>query len=617
VKRWRAMGTILTVAVCASSICAASAVASGSAQGPPGLAVSAPFGQCAAVFEDPSCGYLIDITNAAQPTVFVDPSIGYYEKEDDVLVGVQNDSSAPIGSIHVGVAGSGYGSFAFDTDGLCTPGGSPVPDGCPFGPGTVGAYFGPDAELTPDPASSDDGTVTFPTPLQPGQYTYFSLEAPFSGATIVAGSGNDVIETSLTDGTNTGRHIADPSPVNVTDTATLHGPNVAKALPTKKVVYHLYSDAGCTQEILIAGKPAGGEKEIVTEGILPASDPVGAALATNAVYYWKASYEGDPENSAVAGNCGDETMMFGTPPSKPQAAIATTLTAAGGVQHGAQITVPPSTPVTDTASVTLNGAPQSGRVTYYVFSDSGCHLQVPNAILGGSVAVNGQYAPSAAVALPLGTYYFQAIYSGNAGTLGGRSACGAEVLSVVPPCACVSVKTYMNHFHIFGAGSTRLEMQLNVAIECTTGSGNGCAGEVLVHAPKGAKFIDTARHPKGVKAAKPSETLKLACAGPCATRTIERATLTWLALKTTKKRHGKHKRTVTRPIASFLPRGRANKNKVVELETVCFGPNGAVIRGKSNLTIHFDKHGQVDYKKSDLNGDLRLDGMQLTDLTGF
>jgi hypothetical protein len=615
VQRKLAVTTIFSVVLCVTSVWAASAGASGSSQGPPSLPTSAPFAQCAAVYEDPSCGYLIDVTNAAQPTVLVDPSIGYYEKEDDVLVGVQNDSSGPIGSIHVGVAGSGYGSFAFDGDGLCTPGGGPVPIECPFGPpGDPGDYFGPNTVLTA--SSPDDGTVSFPTPLQPGQYTYFSLESPFLGATVLAGTHNDAIATSLSDGTNVGVRVSDPSPVAVTDTATLHGAKALKAPVGKKVIYHLYSDPGCTQEILIAGKPAGGEKEIVTEGILPASDPVGAALATNAVYYWKASYEGDPENEAVEGNCGDETMTFGTPPSKPQASIATTLSSADG-QHGAQITVGPGTAVNDTASVTLNGQAQSGRVTYYLYSDAACKVQVPGANLGNAVFANGQYAPSATVALPLGAYYFQAIYSGNAGTLGGRSVCGAEVLNVVPPCACAAVKAYMNNFHIFGAGSTRLEMQLNVAVECTTGSGKGCASEVVVHAPRGAKFIDTAKHPKGVKAAKPSDTLKFTCAGPCATRTIERATLTWLALKTKAKRHGKHKTTITRPIASFLPQGRAGKNKVVTLETVCFGPNGAIVRGQSKFTIHFDRHGQVEYKKSDLNGDGRSDGRQLTDLTGF
>lgn len=53
------------------------------------------------------------------------------------------------------------------------------------------------------------------------------------------------------------------------------------------------------------------------------------------------------------------------------------------------------------------------------------------------------------------------------------------------------------------------------------------------------------------------------------------------------------------------------------METVCYGPSGAVLRGGAQLTIHFDKHGQVDYKRSDLNGDRRPDGKQLSDLTGF
>jgi hypothetical protein len=597
----------------------ASAVASGSAQGPPGLPTSAPFEQCAAVYEDPSCGYLIDITTASQPTVLVDPTIGYYEKEDDVLVGVQNDSSAPVSSIHVGVAGSGYGSFGFDGDGLCTPGGGPVPSDCPFGPlEGAGDYFGPDTVLTPDSSSTDDGTVSFPTPLQPGQYTYFSLESPFSGATVVAGSHNDTISTLLSDGTNAGVRLVDPSPVPVTDTATLHGANAEKAEVGKKVIYRVYKDPACTQEVLVLGKAAGGEKPIITEGVLPESEPV-AGLATDAVYYWKVSYEGDGHgNEQVEGNCGDETMTFGTPPSKPKAEINTVLKGSAA-ESGTQMTVVLGTPATDTASVTLSGQPQSGRVTYYVYSDAACHTQVPGANLGNSVSADGLYASSAAVVLPIGTYYFQAIYSGNSNTVGGRSACGAEVLNVVAPapaplnCACASIKTYMNHFHIFGAGSTRLEMQLNVAIECTKGAGKGCVGEVLVRAPKGAKFIDTAKHPHGVKAAKPSETLKFVCSGPCATRTIQHATLTWLALATTKK----GKKSTTKPIPSFLPHGRANKNKTIALETVCYGPNGAVLRGKSTLTIHFDKHGQVDYKKSDLNGDGRRDAKQLTDLTGF
>jgi hypothetical protein len=176
----------VTVLLALSGGAASASASYGSAQGP-ALPVSAPFQQCPAVYKDTSCGYLIDISDGAQPTVLVDSGIEFYEGEDDVLVGVQNDSSVPVGSLHLGVPGSGSGSFAFDYDGMCNPRAVPVPAECPFGPGLGPAYgyWGPDAELTA--ASADDGSVTFPVPLQPGQYTYFALEAA-PGSVVVAGS---------------------------------------------------------------------------------------------------------------------------------------------------------------------------------------------------------------------------------------------------------------------------------------------------------------------------------------------------------------------------------------------------------------------------------------------
>src|SRR5947209_8717291 len=244
--RWlyRALG----LAAAAAALAPATAAASGSPQNGP-LPTTAPFQQCTAVYLDPSCGYLIDINGSGTTSnVYVDPTIGYYEGQDDILVGVQNDSSNPVSSIHVGVPGSGYGSFGFDGDGLCTPGGGPVPADCPFGPaGDPGDYWGPDAQLTPDASSSDAGTVTFPTPLQPGQYTYFSLESPFSGATVVTGNQNDVIQTQLQDsgGNQFGAHVAYSSPTDVTDTATI-APTQSSGDATGNIVFTVYSDAACT-----------------------------------------------------------------------------------------------------------------------------------------------------------------------------------------------------------------------------------------------------------------------------------------------------------------------------------------------------------------------------------
>lgn len=426
--RWKFGLVAIVGAVLAIGVTPVSASASGSPQGPPAAPVTAPFQQCAAVYQDPSCGYLIDITGASASTVHVDPSISFYEGSDDVLVGVQNDSGAAISSIHVGVPGSGYGSFGFDGDGLCTPGGGPVPADCPFGPaGDPGDYFGPDATLAPDAASTDDGTVSFPTPLQPGQYTYFSLEAPFTGAAVVTGTQNDVISTSLTDSTNssnTGVHLAAASPVPVTDVASIHGANGSSA--GGSVTYTVYSDPACTVPV------ASGGTKAVSSGTASASDAFGASLPTNATYYVQASYTGDggapTHNDPTTTNCGDETVTFGTPPAKAQATIATTLVASTG-QSSSQLTVATGTAVHDTTSVTFNGTPQSGRVTYYAYSDASCSTQVPGVNLGSGAAVNGAYPPSATVTLPNGTYYFQAIYSGNQLLAGARSTC-AEVLSV-------------------------------------------------------------------------------------------------------------------------------------------------------------------------------------------
>jgi hypothetical protein len=615
---------VLMMALCGSCAGATSAEAAfGSAQSP-SLPTTAPFTQCPAVYLDASCDYLIDVTNAAQPTILRDSEVGFYEGGDDILVGIQNDSSAPVSSIHLGVAGSGQGSFSFDGDGLCTPGGPPIPGECPFGPSTADPYdyWGPDAELIPDAESSDAGTVVFPTPLQPGEYTYFSLESFFQVATLTAGNGNDLIETELsyettevTEATTRGERVTSPTPVNVTDQARLTGVHAAEAEIGATVTYHLYSDPSCTTEITEGGKPAGGEQKITATGVLPASTPIGAKLETNHVYYWKASYSGDKNNGATEGNCGGETMTFGTPPVRATATVNTTLKGSNGAA-GASITVPAGTAVTDSASVAFGATPESGRVTYYAYTDSACTVQVPGAKLGGASSGTGTYGASLPVTLPLGTYYFLAIYSGNGSVGPARSVCGAEVLNVVtppPPCACASLKTYLNKFSVFGAGSTRLGMLLNIALSCTGGSGNGCVGEVVVHAPAGAKFIDTAKHPRGVRGFSPTEVLRIPCTGPCAGTTIQRVALTWLAIRTTHKKRGRKKITISTPIRSFLPHGRAKKSKVIVIETICHAAGGALLTTRLNMTVHFDKHGQVSYKLSDLNGDGKPDEKQLNE----
>lgn len=417
------------------AVLAPGALASGAPEGPPAGPPTPPFTQCPAIGLDTSCEFLVDVTNtnpATNPIVLRDSSQSFYDGSDDVTVAVQNDSSTPLGSIHLGIKGSGADSFGFDGDGLCLPPTGPSPEGCPFGPAGDNEdpydYYGPDAELIADPETPDSGTVVFPTALQPGQYTYFTLEAnPFGGVYVTAGTANNAIGSTLSDPSNSevlpGSDIALPAPANITDQATINGPNSAYATGT--VTYRVYSDPGCTKEVFSS------KVTITAEGEIPPSESVGEKLPTNANYYWMIEYsgnEGEHPNSKTASYCGNEVMTFGTPPATP-GTVSTNLVASNGTS-GTQITVPPGTAVYDTVAVA--GQPQSGRVTYYVFSDSSCTTQIKTPV-GGGVVKNGVFPNSAVLTLPLGTYYFQAAYSGGGGLAGSRSPCGAEVLTVATP----------------------------------------------------------------------------------------------------------------------------------------------------------------------------------------
>jgi hypothetical protein len=408
----------------------ASASASGFAQGPPAGPTSPPFFQCPAIGLDTTCQFLIDVTNSGI-TVSQDASQHFYDGADDVTVAIQNDSTSPLVSIHVGVGNSGDSSFSFDGDGLCNPGSGPSPDGCPFGPPgnneTPFDYFGPDTLLTADAGTSDSGTVAFTTALQPGQYTYVSLEAPPApNPYLAAGEVNDIVTSELTGvGVEPGAVIAIPAPANVTDQATIQGPNAAFA--EGSITYKVYSDPTCKTLV------GNGGTKTVTAGIAESSDPVGAALANNAAYYWVVEYTGNAgahSNSKTVSACGNEVMTFGTPPPPPGPTVATVLS--GGGHVGAKITVPTGTAVTDTATVIPPaGQPVSGRLSYEVYTTPSCTPGTQIRGAGGGLT-SGSGPASNPLTLAAGTYYFQAAYSGN-GTLGPAvSPCGSEVLTVTP-----------------------------------------------------------------------------------------------------------------------------------------------------------------------------------------
>ena len=165
------------------------------------------FTQCPPVNLNSGCQFLITVTSNGN-TVQTDPNQGPYEGAEDALIGVVNNSSAPISHMPLSVAGSDL--FGFDQDGICNPGTAPLPAGCAplagtaaCGPqggtcsfpkppgqpagyvepgnvpgGTQNGYEGPTTWFSNVSADESSGTVNFSPALQPGQSTYFSLEEP-------------------------------------------------------------------------------------------------------------------------------------------------------------------------------------------------------------------------------------------------------------------------------------------------------------------------------------------------------------------------------------------------------------------------------------------------------
>ena len=118
----------------------------------------------------------------------------------------------------------------------------------------------------------------------------------------------------------------------------------------------------------------------------------------------------------------------------------TTTSLSGGGQSGTTISVPSGTPVTDQATLTgADAATASGTITYNVFSDSGCTDPVSS---GPAQTFSGDDVPASnPVTLGAGTYYWQAVYSGDSVNAGSKSLCGpgdeVQTVSSSAPPTCV------------------------------------------------------------------------------------------------------------------------------------------------------------------------------------
>ena len=111
-------------------------------------------------------------------------------------------------------------------------------------------------------------------------------------------------------------------------------------------------------------------------------------------------------------------------------AITTSL--AGGGQTGPMIVVPQGTMVIDSATLSgPNTSTAGGTVSYKVFSDLDCAVLLADA--GTKTVTNGQVPDSDPVMFSsVGTFYWQAFYSGDPLNNPSSSGCGEETVTVPP-----------------------------------------------------------------------------------------------------------------------------------------------------------------------------------------
>lgn len=300
-------------------------------------ATAAQFPQCPAVGTDTGCQYLITIgplgdslaTDASQSS-YADNLVATHETgpATDALVGVQNDTSAPVASLNI----TGPITFEFDGDGICDNASGAVPKGCqaPSGSTACGAFNGPCSFPPPaaepadytefgapngmpawtngdvqngyegptswfaniGPSPNNSGTVNFSPAVPPGGSTYFALEA---------GPKNLLITTYLVSTQAAGGVRAPvlylPRGIRVQSTAQLTG---GSGHLTGHVAFALFRNKTCSGGSIPAG----------TAGVPSAtleSNPM--LLAAAGTYSWQAEYSGDTTNAPTVTVCGQQTVV--------------------------------------------------------------------------------------------------------------------------------------------------------------------------------------------------------------------------------------------------------------------------------------------------------------------
>ena len=159
--------------------------------------------------------------------------------------------------------------------------------------------------------------------------------------------------------------------------------------------------------------------------------------------------------------------------------------------QGASLSLPGGTiGETDRATVTgTNASSAGGTVTYGIYSSPTCSA-ASEVFSGGTAAVTAGAAGASApvtAALAQGTYYWQAIYSGDARNAPSASTCGSELLTITPAAA-------------IGGGGSSTGTSVTVTVSCAvapctlTITITGTVVTITTHAHEARKAKKPVRH---------------------------------------------------------------------------------------------------------------------------
>ncbi|MGH7697880.1 MAG: hypothetical protein ACRENV_04285, partial [Candidatus Dormibacteria bacterium] len=192
------------------------------------------------------------------------------------------------------------------------------------------------------------------------------------------------------------------------------------------VTFGLYTDSSCLNPVKVGGSPVSATDDIVWQSSVSEMEatvliPVATPLASG-TYYWLTAYSGNYDNTAYS-TCGEPTTVAANIPSISTTPSSTTVTS--------------GTSMSDTAQVTGLLAPTStDSVDFQLVSDCTASPSYSKDLgsvvltLTSGVTYTGTATSSSMSAPAAGTYYWKAIFSGDASNASVAETCGTEKVVV-------------------------------------------------------------------------------------------------------------------------------------------------------------------------------------------